>query len=332
MAKGNHCFGRIKQSRKYPKLLNVLSWVGQEVKTQLYLIVPLALSYFFLDIPFFVAIAFAGHMKSNTASTMAAISLSVTINYVIICAVTFGLVTALETLVSQAYGAGNLLRVGTILQRAILILCLVLLLQYSILSQTVSLLHLLHQPPCVIEEVGKFLEIFYAGIPAQIFQYLLTRYYQAQGIVIPFILTGIIGNVVNVVANYIFVIVLNLGIRGSALSISLCYYSQLIAILILGKVLKLNIKTWGGWSRDCLNGWKEFLSLAVPGVIMLCFDWWAMTSGYFVLGFMPHGAIHIGVLGVLSACTVIVYTGPYSIGTALSVQIGIKLGAGGYSF
>ena len=117
MAKGNHCFGRIKQSRKYPKLLNVLSWVGKEVKTQLYLIVPLALSYFFLDIPFFVAIAFAGHMKSNTASTMAAISLSVTINYVIICAVTFGLVTALETLVSQAYGAGNLLRVGTANER-----------------------------------------------------------------------------------------------------------------------------------------------------------------------------------------------------------------------
>ena len=312
------------------KLLKVFSWAKEEAKVQIYQAIPIALTYFFLEIPFFVSVAFVGHLETNAVTVLAALQLGMGVINFIINSVSFGFLSGVDTLVSQAYGAGNLLRVGTILQRAILILCLVLLLQYSILSQTVSILHLLHQPPCVIDEVGKFLEIFYAGIPAQIFQYLLTRYYQAQGIVIPFILTGIIGNVMNVVANYIFVIVLNLGIRGSALSISLCYYSQLIAILILGKVIKLNLKTWGGWSRDCLNGWKEFLSLAVPGVFMFCLDWWAISIGYYIVGFMPDGAIQIGVFGILSAYSTILYQGPYSLGMVLCIRIGTKLGEGTY--
>ena len=323
---------QIKASKRAQKLLRQFLWIKEEVKAQLYLAIPIALSCVLLEVPFYTSIAFVGHIEGHNVTTstfVEAMALNISFIHLIVTSVIYGLVTAIETLVSQSVGAGNFPRVGVILQRSILIIFLVMLLQYAILSNSTSILHLLHQPPCVIDQIELFMQVFYAGIPPFVLQYLFMRYYQAQGVVLPFILTGVVANVVNIVAHFVFVVVLQLEMRGAALSLCVCYYSQLLSIVIVALVLKLNKSTWEGWSRECLNGWGEFLKFGIPGIIMVATDWSIFQVGYFLLGFMPGNEIELAIFGIITNYELLMFIlGPFTFGLAMSVQIGIKLGAG----
>ena len=327
---------KILKSKRAQWIFNQLLWIKGEVKTQLYLAIPIALSCVLLEVPFYTSIAFVGHIEGDNVTTsdfVDAIALNISFIHLIITSITIGMATAVETLVSQSVGAGNFPRVGVLLQRAILIFFLVMLLQYTILFNSTSILHLLHQPPCVIDLIEEFTQVFYAAVPPFILQYLLTRYYQVQGIVLPFILTGVVANVVNIVAHFVFVVVLQMEMRGAALSLCVCYYSQLLSIVVVGMVLKLNKKTWNGWSRECLNGWGEFLKLGLPGVIMVCLSWSSTQAGFLLLGFKPGNENQLGVLGVITNYEVIAFIpGPLALGMAMAIQIGTNLGAGKYAY
>lgn len=39
-----------------------------------------------------------------------------------------------------------------------------------------------------------------------------------------------------------------------------------------------------GWSRDCLLDWGSFIRLAVPGMLMMCIEWWTFELGSFLAG------------------------------------------------
>ena len=42
--------------------------------------------------------------------------------------------------------------------------------------------------------------------------------------------------------------------------------------------------TYVGISWESLEEWKEFLWLAIPGLFMVCAEWWAFEIGTFVTG------------------------------------------------
>ena len=39
-----------------------------------------------------------------------------------------------------------------------------------------------------------------------------------------------------------------------------------------------------GWSMRSLLGWGQFVKLAVPGMFMICIEWWTFEIGVFVMG------------------------------------------------
>lgn len=39
-----------------------------------------------------------------------------------------------------------------------------------------------------------------------------------------------------------------------------------------------------GWTRDCLLDWGSFIRLAVPGMLMMCIEWWTFEIGSFLAG------------------------------------------------
>lgn len=39
-----------------------------------------------------------------------------------------------------------------------------------------------------------------------------------------------------------------------------------------------------GWSRECLVDWGSFIWLAVPGMVMMCIEWWTFEIGSFLAG------------------------------------------------
>ena len=71
-----------------------------------------------------------------------------------------------------------------------------------------------------------------------------------------------------------------------ALVISTCLPTTLIIFYI--RVRKLHKLTWGGWSLESLNEWGQFLKLALPGMIMMCLEWWGAEVANFVAGMISE--------------------------------------------
>ena len=67
-----------------------------------------------------------------------------------------------------------------------------------------------------------------------------------------------------------------------ALVVSECL-SPILVILYI-RVRNLHKLTWGGWSFENLNEWGQFLKLALPGMIMMCLEWWSAEATTFIAG------------------------------------------------
>jgi len=78
---------------------------------------------------------------------------------------------------------------------------------------------------------------------------------------------------------------------------------------------------------DAVRGIPTFLSLGLPGMLQLCFEWWAFESIYLLCGRLPEAEVAIGanaIIQYIAACMYMLYLG---ISNAGNVRIGNALGA-----
>ncbi|XP_010179398.1 PREDICTED: multidrug and toxin extrusion protein 1-like, partial [Mesitornis unicolor] len=297
----------------------------EDVKKLLVLAGPLILIQLLIFLIHLVSSIFCGHLGKVE---LASVTLAIAVINVTAISVGYGLSSACDTLISQTYGSRNLLRVGVILQRAILILLLCCFPCCAILINIEQLLLLIRQDPEVSRLTQRYVTAFVPALPAVFLYHLETRYLQNQMIMWPLVLSGVVGNAVNVIANCIFLYVLHLGITGSAWANTVAQYSQTIFLFlyIIGK--KLHVKTWGGWSSECLLDWDSFTSLAIPSMLMICIEWWTYEIGSFLIGLLS--VIELSAQSIIYEVSVVAFMIPLGLGTAASVQVGNALGAGDF--
>uniref|UniRef100_A0A452R6G5 Solute carrier family 47 member 2 n=1 Tax=Ursus americanus TaxID=9643 RepID=A0A452R6G5_URSAM len=154
---------------------------------------------------------------------------------------------------------------------------------------------------------------------------LLAKYLQNQGIVWPQVFSGIVGNCINGLANYILVSMLRLGVRGSAYATTISYFVQTIFLFLYIVLKKLHLETWAGWSSQCLQDWGPFFSLAVPSMLMVCIEWWAYEIGSFVMGLIS--VLDLSGQAILYELATVVYMIPLGLSNAVCVRVGTALGA-----
>ena len=305
-----------------------LGWVKKESIAILRLAWPMALSYVLKQVVFFVSLIFSGHIDENSSVPLDAAGIALSLINITGFSVAMGLGAAMDTLASQAWGAKSYLKVGIYLQRGILVFALAMLPVYALWVNIESVLNLLQQPPCVVEQAKDYIHVFSSCLPALFLNILLERYLQVQNIVYPLIITGVIANVVNVVAHCLFVLVAKWGIRGAGASTALSMYALTISLLVIIFVRKLHKKTWGGWSREALKDWGQFARYGIPGFVMLCVEWWSFEMGYIVAGSLPDGVIQQGIHAITINYGTVIFMIPYSLSLAASVRVGNELGAG----
>uniref|UniRef100_A0A3Q3Q3Z2 Solute carrier family 47 member 3 n=1 Tax=Monopterus albus TaxID=43700 RepID=A0A3Q3Q3Z2_MONAL len=125
----------------------------------------------------FVSTVFCGHLGKTE---LAGVALAIAVINVTGISIGNSLSSACDTLISQTVGSRNLLRVGVILQRAILILLLACFPCWAILINTEPILLAVRQDPEVARLAQMYVKIFMPALPATFMYSLETRYLQNQ--------------------------------------------------------------------------------------------------------------------------------------------------------
>ncbi|XP_062408851.1 multidrug and toxin extrusion protein 1-like [Sardina pilchardus] len=302
-------------------------WIPLAIREELYCILRLTGPLIFYRVlnyltPFIVTV-FCGRLGNTVLAGYAMASVIISISTL---ATGGGLILACNTLVSQTFGAKNLLRVGVILQKSILILLLFCLPCWALLVNSQAILLVLGQEP----EVARIAQIYsiavLPAVPAIFLHLLLVAYLQNQGVILPQAYMSAVAAGGTLLTNYVLVSWLDLGVTGSAAANSVAQIMNCILLLSYIIWRKLHVKTWDGWTTECLQEWGSFMRLAIPSAFMFCLEWWVYEFGGFFAGMLSEddlAAQHVVMmLGFLN------YMIPLSIQAAACARVGNALGAG----
>ncbi|KAL0080250.1 mate-domain-containing protein [Phycomyces blakesleeanus] len=238
--------------------------------------------------------------------------------------IAFGTTTALDTLCSQAWtGAHDKTLLGIHLQRALMILAIMFIPIGIIWWNATGILLSLNQEPDIAFRAGQFLRYLLIGAPAYITFEATKKYLQAQGIMRASTYVLMVASPINLGLNYMMVYPLGLGFIGAPLATSLSYWIML-GLLLLYIRFVAGSEAWGGWSRESLEGWWSFLKLAIPGILMVCTEWWSFELCALAASYLS--TVDLAAQSILLTTISATYTIPFGIAIAASNRVGNSLG------
>uniref|UniRef100_H3C2P8 Solute carrier family 47 member 3 n=1 Tax=Tetraodon nigroviridis TaxID=99883 RepID=H3C2P8_TETNG len=294
----------------------------QEFKELFTLAAPAILAQFLGLALGLVSTIFCGHLGKVELDS---VSLAITVINVTGISVGFGLSSACDTLMSQTFGSRNLQKVGIILQRAVLILLLACFPCWAILINTELILLAVGQE-AEVASLRSFTAVCIPSVFQATFMYALQiKHLQNQGIIWPQVITGIFVNLLNGLLNYIFLYPLNMGVAGSALANTLSQFSLMGILYCYIVWAGLYKDTWTGWSKACLQDWGPYISLAIPGMAMMCVEWWTYEIGSFLAGLINE--VELGAQAIVYHLETIAFIFPLGFSIAGNVRVGNSLGA-----
>ncbi|ESQ28085.1 hypothetical protein EUTSA_v10018467mg [Eutrema salsugineum] len=279
-------------------------------------------SMYFLQV---ISIMMVGHLgELFLSSTAIAVSFCSVTGFSLV----FGLASALETLCGQANGAKQFEKLGEHTYTGIFslfIVCIPLSVLWSYMGEILSLIG---QDPLVSQEAGKFATWLIPALFAYATLQPLVRFFQAQSLILPLIMSSISALCCHVVLCWSLVFKFGLGSLGAAIAISVSYW---LNVTVLGLYMTFSSscsKSRAPISMSVFSGMREFFRFGIPSASMICLEWWSFEFLVMLSGILPNPKLETSVLSVCLSTISSLYQIPESLGAAASTRVANELGAG----
>mmetsp|Transcript_9292 Transcript_9292/g.14353 ORF Transcript_9292/g.14353 Transcript_9292/m.14353 type:complete len:515 (+) Transcript_9292:103-1647(+) len=302
-----------------------------EAQKILQLALPVCGTYLLELLPGMVGMILVGHVQSDmTKEYVDAACLGVMFFTITGFSIGVGLSSAMDTLCSQAYGAKESLRMGIYLQTGLIVLSFAFLIVCILTFFTEEILIALGQPVVVSELTEEFSLWLLPGIPFLYLYELLRKVLQAQNLATPMLVIAVIANSINAGLGYVLVYHTNIGWLGAAIARSVCNVSfGVMLLLYVISVRGIKDTFWSGWKLlEAWRGMGVFLSLGIPGLFQVCFEYWAFEVLAIMCGWMPNNIVAIGANYTLLNITSMIFMIYYGVGSSGGTCIGNALGEG----
>ncbi|XP_076919346.1 protein DETOXIFICATION 12-like [Bidens hawaiensis] len=181
-----------------------------------------------------------------------------------------GMVSALETLCGQAYGAQQYNKFGTQVYTAILSLLLVCIPLSILCNYTEHILVLTGQNRLISHETGKFITWLIPSLFASAILQPLNKYFQMQTMLLPMLVSSTAVLCLHVPVCWFLVHKTGLKSVGAAISVDITMWLDAVFLSVYMKYSSACEATRGSVSVEVLYGIKDFFRYAVPSAVMMC--------------------------------------------------------------
>lgn len=290
---------------------------------------PIMLSEIFQNTMPVVDIAFVGNLPNKDDLAAAALA---TVWFNLWNTTMTGFMTAIDTLLSQSFGGGDLdsfaMWTATSMVIVILTTCFVVV---PIVAIVKPLMILFGQDPNLSEEAGQFSYRLLFGLPPLYAFKLLCKYLQTQNIIAPTIYIGLISNGFNVFANWLLIYEMNYGLYGAPIATSITRWFQLflLGIYIFWNKNKLLKDTFPSMKLVKLQKdiWSMLLKFAISGAFSISAEAWSFEITTILAGLIDTISLDAHII-TMTISTFIFLSFPFAIGIATSIRVGQLIGEG----
>ena len=237
-----------------------------------------------------------------------------------------GIAAGMSTLCSQAYGATNYKLMGTYFMRALIIASLTCFPIWTIWISVKPVIYYITQSSELAQGAGDYASILCFSYPAYIYSRLVFIFLQSQNTVLPNLVVLIIGNLLNICLQYMFVVFIPLEIKGVAVSYVISNY--LIAVLIFAYLRFSGVhSTYSIFSWSNLSGWYHFLKYGAPAILQILVGIIACRIIPIIFfGFILRDTNQLALVGIFNALWFVFVAVSLGFGIGANVRIGNLLG------
>jgi len=269
-----------------------------------------------------VNMSFLGHLGEEA---LAAVGLANVFMAFTGSSILWGMLTAFETFAAQAYGAGNLKRVGLLVQRSLVVSAAILMAVWTMCYYSEEILLICGFEAGNAYRSSRCIKILAFSIPCFTGFLTMEHYLACQSITWPPMVVTVCGAALSFPLNYLYIHILDWGYLGApcaTVTVNLC---MVIALWAYVYRTGLHRPTWPGWTWECLNDLGPYLRFGVVGMGSVMTEWLTYELQAVLAGWGGTSALATQTL--LMNILYFLFAFPLSMDTALNVRVGNELGA-----
>ena len=245
-----------------------------------------------------------------------------------------GFCTAIDTLLSQAYGANDYDVFAMWTGLGIIIVMVMTCLMAAILSLCGPFMVLFGQDPVIASQAEKFSYLLIPGIFPYYCYKILVKHLQSQDILLPGALSGVFANGLNIFNNWFFIFYLDKGLFGAPVATTLTRFAEfaLMVVYFYWNRRSTLSKMWPVFAprkliqKKC-SLLKTFFKIASAGALSFSAEAWSFEITTILAGLLGTTALDAHTI-TLSISTFLYLSFPFAISIAASIKVGHLIGEG----